>query len=73
MWVICPKQDSELGQQFYDSGKFHQVLEKLEITRKNKFKVIQKKDTVRFAIQDIPDIEAAADFLKDLLHEEVTI
>lgn len=72
MWVICPKQDSELGQQFFDSGKFHQILEKLEITRKGKFKVIQKKDTVRFAIQDISDIESAADFLKDLVQEEVT-
>ncbi|SMO75318.1 transcription-repair coupling factor [Gracilimonas mengyeensis] len=71
MWTICPKQDSELGHAFYDSGKFQDILEKLEMTRKNKFQVVQKKDTVRFAIQDIPDMEAAVEYLKELSGEEV--
>lgn len=71
MWLVCPKQDSEMGQAFYDSGRFHSVLEKLETTRKDNFKVIQKKDSVRFVVHEIPDMEAAAEYLKTLVEEEV--
>lgn len=70
IWLVCPKQDSEMGSTFYDSGKFQEVLEKLEALRKNKFQLIQKNESVRFAVQDIPDIPAAFEFLKQLALSE---
>lgn len=71
MWLVCPKQESEIGKNFFDSGKFQEILEKLEATKKEKFQVIQKKDTVRFAVQEIPNIEAAFDYLKELALNEL--
>ncbi len=71
MWIICPKQDSEMGRSFFDSGKFQEVLEKLEAIKKDKFKVIQKKETVRFVVHEIPDIESAYEFLKELAMSEL--
>ncbi|WP_020402989.1 transcription-repair coupling factor [Gracilimonas tropica] len=71
MWLVCPKQDSEMGKSFFDSGRFHEVLEKLEVSKKGKFQVIQKKDTVRFVVQDIPHLEAAVEYLRTLVQEEV--
>ncbi|MDR9419218.1 transcription-repair coupling factor [Gracilimonas sp.] len=71
MWLVCPKQDSELGEQFFDSGKFQEVLEKIETEKQDNFQVIQKKDTVRFVIQEIPDMRAALEFLKVLVLSEI--
>jgi transcription-repair coupling factor (superfamily II helicase) len=73
MWLVCPKQESEMGQNFFDSGKFQEILEKLEITRKEKFQVIQKKETVRFVVQEIPTIEAAYEYLKELVLSELHV
>ncbi|MEX0719143.1 MAG: transcription-repair coupling factor [Balneolaceae bacterium] len=70
MWLICPKQDSEIGKTFYDSGKFQEVLERLKSIKDDKFQLIQKKGTVRFAVQEIPDLESAIDFLKQLASVE---
>lgn len=70
IWLVCPKQDSEMGKAFFDSGKFQEVLEKIEATKKDKFQLVQKKDTVRFAIQEISGMEDAADYLKELILEE---
>ncbi len=66
MWTVCPKSDSRLAEQYYDSGLFQKQLEALEELRSGKFQLIQKNDAVRFAIQDIEDIFAATSFLKQL-------
>lgn len=71
MWLVCPKQDSEMGQVFYDSGKFQEILEKLEASKKDKFQVIQKKEAVRYVVQEIPNIEAAYEYLKELAMSEL--
>jgi transcription-repair coupling factor (superfamily II helicase) len=71
MWLVCPKQDTEMGANFFDSGKFQDILEKLEASRKDKFQVVQKRDTVRFVIQDIPDCESAYEYLKELAMSEL--
>lgn len=71
MWLVCPKQETEMGKNFFDSGKFQEVLEKLEATKKDKFQVIQKKDTVRFVVQEIPTIVAALEYLKNLAMSEL--
>ena len=66
MWTICPKPDGKLAEHFYDSGLFQKHLESLEKLKAGKFQLIQKNDTVRFAIQDIEDVFAATKFLKEL-------
>lgn len=70
MWLLCPKQDSEIGKNFYDNGKFQELLEKTEQLKGNDFQLVQKNDSVRFVIQNIPDIPAALDFLKLLTATE---
>lgn len=70
MWVICPKADSTLGSHFYDTGKFQKIIQKLAQMRPDKYKLIQKNDTVRFAIQDVKDIYGATEFLKILSEVE---
>jgi transcription-repair coupling factor (superfamily II helicase) len=71
MWLVCPKQETKMGQNFFDSGKFQEILEKLEATKKDKFQVVQKKDTVRFVVQEIPDIDGAHKYLKELAMSEL--
>src|SRR5690606_23148000 len=71
MWLLCPKQDSDMGKEFYDSGKFQEVMEKIESIKKDNFQLVQKNETVRFVIQDIPDIKAALDFVRELAGAEV--
>jgi transcription-repair coupling factor (superfamily II helicase) len=73
MWLVCPKQETEMGKNFFDSGKFQEILEKLEATKKDKFQVVQKKDTVRFVVQEIPDIEGAFEYLKELALKELHV
>lgn len=63
MWLECPKHDSELGEEFY-GDRFQQVLKTLQNNAKDRFKVIQKDEKVRFVINDIPDLQVAAEFLK---------
>lgn len=71
MWLVCPKQETEMGENFFDSGQFQDILEKLETTKKDKFQVVQKKDTVRFVVQEIPDINSAYKYLKELTMSEL--
>lgn len=66
MWLICPKAGSELGEKYYQSGKFQETLKKLELLKPELFQVVQKSEAVRFVIQEIPDYDAAYSFLKRL-------
>lgn len=71
MWLVCPKNDSELGVEFY-GDHFQPLLKALQKKAEGRFKVIQKDDRVRFVIHEIPDIEAASRFLKELKIERVS-
>ena len=66
MWAVCPKSDSKLADAFYGSGKFQSILKGLENVKPDKFQLIQKNEAVRLAIQDIPDVFGATEFLKEL-------
>lgn len=66
MWCVCPKTGTELGDQYFESGKFQENLDKLERIKPGKFQVVQKKEVLRFVIQDIPDYQSAYEFLKRL-------
>ena len=65
MWMILPKHDSELGEEFY-GDRFQHVLKRMQEEVEDRFEVIQKDDRVRFVISEIPDLQAAAEFLKQL-------
>lgn len=69
MWLVCPKNKSEPGEEFY-GNRFQPLLKKLQEEKKNELQVIQKNDRVRFVISDIPDLDAAADFLKSIVSVE---
>lgn len=66
MWLVCPKQDGELGEEFYEH-RFQPLLQKLQQKENNELKVVQKKNRIRFVIKNIPDIDAAAEFLKSIV------
>ncbi len=65
MWLQFPKNESELGEKFY-GGYFQKLLQDIEEYSGNSFELIQKKDAVRIVIQNIPDSNAALDYLKKL-------
>jgi transcription-repair coupling factor (superfamily II helicase) len=66
MWLVCPKQSSELGVEFYEN-RFQPLLKKLQLTADDRLNVIQKDERVRFVISDIPDLDSAVDFLQSIL------
>lgn len=69
MWAVCPKADSKLAEPFYENGKFQSILKGLEVLRPDKFQLIQKNESVRLAIQDIPNVYGATEFLKELIQK----
>ncbi len=69
MWAVCPKADSKLAEPFYENGKFQSILKGLEVLRPDKFQLIQKNESVRLAIQDIPNVYGATEFLKELVQK----
>lgn len=65
MWLVCPKHDSELGEEFY-GDRFQNLLKSLQEKSEKKLEVIQKDKKVRFVIHDIANLEEAAEFLQKL-------
>ena len=66
MWLVCPKQKTELGVEFYEN-RFQPLLKMLQEKAEDRLDVVQKKNRVRFVIDDIADITAAAQFLKTVI------
>jgi len=69
MWLFCPKNNSELGESFYNSERFQNLLKKIQSKGEDRYKLIQKNNQVRFVIQNIPDIDAAKQFLDELTED----
>ena len=77
MWLACPKQSSELGEEFYNN-RFQKLLKTLQSEAADRLQVVQKDDRVRFVISEIAGLDAAAGFLKILFEhiaaeEEVAV
>src|SRR5699024_6273476 len=70
MWLVCPKQETERGNYFYENY-FQDLLKKLQDKADGRLKVIQKKGKVRFIVQEIDSLETAYLFLKSLTEERV--
>ncbi|MFN1834036.1 transcription-repair coupling factor [Balneola sp. MJW-20] len=73
MWLLCPKQSTDLGKTFYESGKFQELLERIESIKKKDFQLVQKKESVTFVVKGIDDISDAIQFLSSLLKEVETV
>jgi transcription-repair coupling factor (superfamily II helicase) len=65
MWLVCPKQKSELGVEFYEN-RFQPLLKTLQQKTADTLNVVQKNNRVRFVVSEISGLEAAVDFLKSL-------
>jgi len=70
MWLMCPNTKTEDGAAFYEDGRFKSVVQKLQTNFKDQFKIVQKNDAVRFIIDDIPNLNSAIEFLKQVTKEE---
>jgi len=66
MWLMSPKNDDDLGVQFYGSGYFQKLLSQIESKTDHPFKVVQKNDVVTLVIQNINSVEHGISYLKSL-------
>lgn len=66
MWMVCPKNDSNLGKQFYDDGFFQALLAEIQADKKYPYNVVQKKDKLTLVVENIDDIHEAAEYLNAL-------
>lgn len=71
IWLLCPKNESELGDHFYDSGLFQKTLKKIQSFKSYPYQVVQKNDAVTFVISNIPTVDAAITYLQILQRTEV--
>ncbi len=72
MWLLCPKNESDLGDHFYDEGHFQSTMKKIQNFEDNPYQVVQKNDAVTFVISNISDVDEAIEYLKTLRKSEVT-
>jgi len=72
MWLLCPKNDSETGKEYFESGLFQKQLNTIQKISGENYQLLQKKDIVRIVIQNIPDPVAAIDYLNTLYKETVS-
>jgi transcription-repair coupling factor (superfamily II helicase) len=71
MWLLCPKNESDLGDHFYDEGHFQSTMKKIQSFENHPYQVIQKNDAVTFVISNIVDVDQAIEYLKILRNAEV--
>jgi transcription-repair coupling factor (superfamily II helicase) len=70
MWISCPAHNSDHGREFYDSGKFQDIVKQVEQKTRGDFKLLQKNDTVRIVIHNIPNLESSVLFLESLTEDQ---
>ena len=72
MWLQCPDHETESGKRFYDQGGLQHLMSRLEALRPEKFQLIQKDQSVRFAVQEVPDLKTARGLLQQLDPEVIS-
>jgi transcription-repair coupling factor (superfamily II helicase) len=70
MWLMCPNSKTEDGAAFYEDGRFKNIIQNLQQNYKDKFKVVQKNESVRLVINNIPNLDEAITFLQDLTNKK---
>ncbi|MDZ7719514.1 MAG: transcription-repair coupling factor [Balneolaceae bacterium] len=71
MWLLCPKNKSNLGEHFYDEGHFQNTMKKIQSLESYPYQVVQKNDAVTFVISNIADVDEAIEYLKTLRNTKV--
>lgn len=71
MWLLCPKNESDLGDHFYDEGHFQSTMKKIQSFEDHSYQVVQKNDAVTFVISNITDVDEAIEYLKTLRNIDV--
>lgn len=66
IWLVGPKNESELGEKFYGDGYFQTLLSRVQQNEKHPFKIVQKNNAVTLVIQNINDVQQAIEFLSSL-------
>ncbi len=67
MWLQLPSTKTSEGKAFYEDGRFQKLLALMQDKVADRCKIIQKDDAVRLNIYDISNIEAALNFMQDLV------
>lgn len=70
MWLLCPKNNSDLGTHFYESGLFQKLLKQIQSDTVHSGKIVQKDDSVTFVINNIKGLDGSIEFLKQLNGQE---
>lgn len=70
MWLECPKANSDRGAVFYEKGLLQSLLARVEDVFGKEYKIVQKDDTVRIVLNNIPDIHAALDAITKIAGKE---
>ncbi|MEX0944835.1 MAG: transcription-repair coupling factor [Balneolaceae bacterium] len=65
-WLVCPKNSSDMGTYFYESGLFQLILKQIENNDQVPGQIIQKNETVTCIINRIQDMDDLIDFLVQL-------
>lgn len=65
MWLQSPPSNgnSEAVKEFYQNGGLQKMMAVLDKKAPQRYKLVQKDDAIRFVIQDVPDANAAMEFL----------
>ncbi|MEX2600538.1 MAG: TRCF domain-containing protein, partial [Balneolaceae bacterium] len=71
MWLSFPANKSQRGEEFYQSGLFQKILERVTAISGEEFKLIQKKEAVRLVIQEIDGIGDALAFIQQIVETEL--
>ncbi|MCC5913532.1 MAG: transcription-repair coupling factor [Balneolaceae bacterium] len=66
MWLLGPKNETELGEQFYGSGYFQKLLSTIDNLNGHPYNIVQKKDAVTIVVQNIDGPDDAIRFLQEL-------
>lgn len=73
MWLRCPENDSKLGNHFYDSGKFQNLLKQIQSMPTHPGQVVQKDNAVTFVISNIHGLDQAVHYLMQLADHKLVM
>ena len=71
MWLAAPKNNSKMGEYFYDSGLFQKLLQQIQENKEHPFQLVQKDDKVTFVIKQIDGMNEAIVYLEKLYSQKL--
>lgn len=71
MWLECPNAKLDRGAVFFEKGLFQKLLKRIEMVIGKEYRLVQKDDTVRIVLEDIPDIGKALSVMRAIAGVEI--